>query len=397
MALAQTGQVFKLDNGTWAYRYRNLPGRKPVRPQVGGFKTKADANAALRAALDKLGKIKRGEILDVEPITLRELVDRYLEAHAANVRPATVEKLRWLLAKAVASWGDRRLDELRSAEVEAWRAAIPEGHRFEATQALRQAFAWGVEHGFARANAAKRVENPAPRARAVEPFGSWEEVELVADELGDHYGPAALFAAATGMRPAEWIGLEWRNIDRDARVAYVDHAMVDGERTKTKTAGSRRAVPLSDRALDALDRVNKPDLNSRLVFTTTRGNPIELHAFRHRYWNPAVESAGLAVCQCGHRCVDHGRTPQELCVESRCDCVGFKRGAGSPTPYALRHTFATMALRAGLSTFDVARYLGTSMKMIDKHYGHFARDSRVHAIALLNAADATEPRLRAVA
>jgi len=56
-----------------------------------------------------------------------------------------------------------------------------------------------------------------------------------------------------------------------------------------------------------------------------------------------------------------------------------------------------MALRAGLSTFDVARYMGTSMKMIDKHYGHFARDSRVHAIALLNAVSADTPRLRAVA
>lgn len=262
MALAQNGQVWKLDNGTWAFRYRNLPGRKPVRPQVGGFKTKADANAALRAALDKIGKIKRGEILDVEPIALRDLVERYLEAHSANVRPSTTEKLGWLLSKPVAEWGERRPDELRSADVEAWRARLDPGHRFEATQALRQTLRWAVDHGYARANVAMKVRNPAPRARTVEPFESWEDVAAVADEIGAHYAPAVLFAAATGMRPAEWIGLEWRNVDRAARVAYVEQALVDGERTKTKTAGSRRAVPLTDRALVALDAVAREGLES---------------------------------------------------------------------------------------------------------------------------------------
>lgn len=63
---------------------------------------------------------------------------------------------------------------------------------------------------------------------------------------------------------------------------------------------------------------------------------------------------------------------------------------------SLRHTFATAAaLRAGLSTFDVTRCVGTSVKMIDLHYGHFARNSRVHALALLNAVEAPGPALHA--
>jgi integrase len=78
------------------------------------------------------------------------------------------------------------------------------------------------------------------------------------------------------MRPAEWIGLEWRNNDRVGRVAYVEQALVDGEQTKTKTAASRRAVPLTDRALAALDAVERRELEWRLVFTTTRGKPIDL-------------------------------------------------------------------------------------------------------------------------
>lgn len=52
--------------------------------------------------------------------------------------------------------------------------------------------------------------------------------------------------------------------------------------------------------------------------------------------------------------------------------------------YDLRHTFATFALRAGISTFDLSRCMGASMTMIDRHYGHLARDGREHVIRLLD-------------
>jgi integrase len=52
--------------------------------------------------------------------------------------------------------------------------------------------------------------------------------------------------------------------------------------------------------------------------------------------------------------------------------------------YDLRHTFATFALRAGISTFEPSRYMGASLTMIDRHYGHLARDGREHAIKLLD-------------
>ncbi len=34
----------------------------------------------------------------------------------------------------------------------------------------------------------------------------------------------------------------------------------------------------------------------------------------------------------------------------------------------------------GISTFDLSRYMGASLTMIDRHYGHLARDGREHAI-----------------
>jgi len=59
-------------------------------------------------------------------------------------------------------------------------------------------------------------------------------------------------------------------------------------------------------------------------------------------------------------------------------------------PYDLRHTFATFALRAGISTFDLSRFMGASLTMIDRHYGHLARDGCEHATALLDSLSAEE-------
>jgi hypothetical protein len=52
---------------------------------------------------------------------------------------------------------------------------------------------------------------------------------------------------------------------------------------------------------------------------------------------------------------------------------------------ALRRGRRPTDLRARISTFDLSRYLSASLTMIDRHYGHLARDGREHAIQLLDA------------
>jgi hypothetical protein len=88
----------------WAYRYR-LEGRSSERPQVGGFSTLAEAEKAPRQVLDRLGP-GGGRAT----ITLAEFVNEYLEMHQAA--PVTIAKLRWLLGKATAELGEKRLADL---------------------------------------------------------------------------------------------------------------------------------------------------------------------------------------------------------------------------------------------------------------------------------------------
>ena len=85
-------------------------------------------------------------------LTRKELVEEYLAQYDAE--PETIDKLCWLLAKALRAFGGRRLPELRSHEIAAWRMTIAPGHRFEATQALRQVLARAVVWGMIESNPA---------------------------------------------------------------------------------------------------------------------------------------------------------------------------------------------------------------------------------------------------
>ena len=66
-----------------------------------------------------------------------------------------------LLGKATRALGDVRLVDLRSEEICAWQRTLPDGHRFEATQALRQVLNRAVAWELIEINPAKRgVDNP---------------------------------------------------------------------------------------------------------------------------------------------------------------------------------------------------------------------------------------------
>ena len=346
--MIQQGQVFNLKakgvdgQPLWAYRYR-LEGRSSARPQAGGFATRAEAQKALRKALDRIGPGRSGTA------TLAELVDEYLELHQAE--PVTMAKLRWLLGKAKSGLGEIRVMDLSPKKVDAWRLTIPAGHRFEATQALRQVLSRAVLWGMIDENPAKRgVPNRARRAKEKRPFDSWRQIEAVAAQLGPVYGPMVIFGAATGLRPSELFGLEQRDVDCEAGVVYVRRAYANGRLKQTKTKLSRRAVPLQQKALEALDQLS-PSVNP-IVFPNSRGGRIDFRVFGRRHWKPAQIAAGVEPV----------------------------RGL-----YEMRHTYATFALRAGIPVFAVSRFIGASIAMIDVHYGHLARDSREHAVSLLDA------------
>jgi integrase len=210
--------------------------------------------------------------------------------------------------------------------------------------------------------------NTQPRREELRPF-TREQIDALAVELGPIYGPLVVLVAETGLRTNEWAALERRDVDRDGRAVTVQRRYASGVLTPyPKTVRSRRRIPLTQRALDALDRL-PPRLDTPLLFPASEGGPVALDNWRTREWYPALDAAAID-----------------------------KRG-----PYHLRHTFATEALAAGVSIFELARLMGCSVKVIDETYGHLARDSEAAIRDRLEArserlgvekASASEPDLR---
>ncbi len=330
MPADQQGQVYKTGGG-YGLRWYDETGR---RRRQAGFSSASKARAWFR---DVERPRMRGETVARPPVTLQAHVGRYLDVHATTADPNTVRVLRERLKRPVDTFGDVLLRDLErmAAELAAWRATLPERSRYGIMQALRQALEAGVRWGEMNQNPAKLAgRNPPPPPRGVQTL-TVEEIDLVATELGPVYGPMIWFAAATGMRPEEWIALERQDVDRAGRVARVARTHVEG-RTKThgKTAASVREVPLSAKALAAFEGV-PPRLDTRLVFPGPRGAYVNLRNFRRREWHPALDAAGVR--------------PRRI--------------------YDLRSTFASQALAAGVSVFDLAKIMGTSVRMIERHYG----------------------------
>ncbi|HEX2111996.1 MAG TPA: tyrosine-type recombinase/integrase [Gaiellaceae bacterium] len=344
MPSVQLGSLFRLPNGTWAYRYRDATGK---RPQVGGFKTKGEASAALGDAIDRmrLGRNYR------RSVTLAQLVDEYLAQHIAEEN--TLRTLRERLKYATDVFGDVPIERLLVNEIAAWRNRLPAKSAWGIHKALRQVLNYAVRARMLDENPAKEVPNPEPKRGEVPVFESWEDVEAVADELRPNERGMILFAAGTGLRPEEWLALERRDVDREAGVVHVRRVYTDGKlRDYGKTDGARRRVPLRGRVLAVLEEL-PPRIDTPLLFPGERGGYLNLGVWRRKRWKPAFDVAGIAY----------------------------------RTPYALRHTYASWSIAAGVDLFTLARRMGTSIEQIDKTYGHLLPRAEAHERDLLDAFD----------
>jgi integrase len=138
-----------------------------------------------------------------------------------------------------------------------------------------------------------------------------------------------IFAAATGLRPAEWLALEWRDIDLEARIALRPPFVHEGP----AEAPEDRSEPTSSAAADdraRRDQTAGGESPQRTCVCRRTVRYLDLHNFRNREWKPAQIAVGIEPLR---------------------------------RIYDLRHTFATFALRAGISTFDLSRLKGAKTQI----------------------------------
>ena len=308
------GHVRKLPSGKWQLRWYD---REGGRRSGGAFPSKTEA---LRHYRDVIEPEIHGRSVARRDLTFSELVEVFLERHGKIATPRTIRALRERLKRPLDDFGDDSVADLErmTDEIAGFAARLPDRYRYSVMAAFRQACEAGVRYGHMTRNPAKLAgPNPQPAPRAVRVY--------TGEELDERGEAAVRFAAATGLRPAEWASVEHRDVDRLRRVLSV---------RGTKTHRSRREVPLTTAALAALDSLETPRIP--FVFGGPKGGPFDVANFRRREWGPAIESAAIAK-------------PARM--------------------YDLRSTFASNALAVGITVYELARIMGTSVGMIEAHYG----------------------------
>ncbi len=311
------GRARKLPSGKWQLRYG------PKSHGLFGSKTEA-----LNHWRDVVEPELRGGPKTRRDLTFEQLVDVFLDRHGKVRSERTVRTLRERLKPAQDVFGDVPLADLEHDVdgIADFVAGLAPRWRHPVVLAFRQTLDAGIRYGYLVSNPVKQVgPNPAPPPRPIRVYTA-AELKLICGELGPLEAAVVRFAAETGLRPAEWAQVERRDVDRKARRLTV---------RGTKTRGSRREVPLTQAALRAL-RTVPARLGTPYVFAAKRGGPFDWENFRRREWHDAIETAGI-------------QKPARL--------------------YDLRSTFISNALARGLTVFETAKIAGSSVRMLELHYG----------------------------
>jgi integrase len=290
-----------------------------------------------------------GEVPTVAAICKEYVEDRRVEKGEQTAYDAEIRFKRNVYEKPI---GAVRLDKITSTTLKKWRAELPGSKSAQDREfrSLKAALNLAVLNR--RVSADRAIE-----WKAVKPYKGADKRRDVYLDLDQR---RALIRAATGgvrdlieaaamigARPGELVKLRVRDYDARTKTLTV---------RKGKTGG--RSVPVSDAADALFTRLSKDKLPAAFLLTQDNGEPWVHHAEWAHAIRAAAESAHVP-----DREEQKAKLPRGVVL------------------YTLRHSWITEALRGGMSTLDVARLTGTSLQMIQSHYGHLVADSARERLA----------------
>lgn len=350
--------------GTWIARFRDAADGKQHHTSLGEFADRPQHerfDAAKRAAeawFKHMGLGGKNEAATVERACAHYVEHLRAAGRESTAKDAEGRFARWIVGS---KFGGIDLQRLRAADVQAWRTSLAR------TGAMPQ-----------------DKSKPSARPRAASSLNRDMSTLRAALNLALEDGRVSSDTAwKVKLRPVE--GADGRRdvyLDIEQRRALIEHAAPD-------LATFLRAlslVPLRPGAMAALTVAN---FDARLATLTIGADK----AGRDRRITLPKSTASLFAAQ------TRGKLPAAP-LFARADGkpwgkdswkYPFKdavRAAGLPdaaTAYALRHSAITdlIALHR-LDTLTVAQLSGTSLQMIEKHYGHLLRDHAAKALASLS-------------
>lgn len=366
----------------WVVRWRDEGGKQRKR----GFARKIDADR-FRAEVEH--QLNTGNYIDAAAgrKTFRAYAEDWLSGQP--FRPNTLARKRSELKTHIyPAIGHRPLAALRQSQMQAFATGLD----LEPSSART---VWSTARSIVRAAVRDRLIGHDPCLGVklpelhIEEFELLlvEEVEGLTDAVPERFQALVEMTAGSGLRQGEVFGLEVRHVDFLRRTVKVEQQLqpVPGGGlafVKLKNRSSYRTVPVGQVVIEALaahlhrlpaqeievaDHLGRtPTMRpAKLLFTTDAGKPLHKKTFVETVWWPARVAAGVPA-------------------------------AGM---HDLRHFYASMLIRAGLSPKVVAKLLGHANPTITLNtYAHLWPDdedrSREAVDAVLRRADVPTMRPR---
>ncbi len=342
------GQIIEKSKGVWLIRIqqRGIDGkRKSFSETFKGTKSEAD-----KQLTKKLGELDNGTLNVNSKQTLSEYLDVWLETIAKpRLHPRTFGDYKDLMRLHVKdSLGNIKLSDLKAIHIQKLYGELQTEKKLAARRVryvhavLSSALRKAVELDILPRNVAKLVQLPKQTKKEMDVLTEVECGLFMNALKGERLETMFSFALATGLRPEEYLALQWKDVDFEKKTATVRRAVIRLPKSKwyfsePKTKSSIRILPLPVSLVKELRthrrKQNEERLklgaawqNHDLVFPSEVGTP-STHSNITQVYKRVLKNAKL-------------RTSLRL--------------------YDLRHTHATLLLKAGVHAKVVSERLGHS-------------------------------------
>jgi integrase len=350
------GNISQRSPGTWSIRVEI-----PTDPATGKRRQKRETfRGSKKGAETKLTallkEVDTGDYVNPDKLPLGAFLRQWLDIYvSSNCRASTFERYKGVIeGHLIPDLGNVLLSDLKPAHLQRHYAkALKEGRKTSVTVKglsawtvrkhhviLREALSHAVKWGLVTRNVALAVDAPKPSRPEALSLDS-DAVHRILSEAQGIWRPIFHLALYTGMRRGEVLGLRWKDVDLNLAVLYVTQAMARLDNgsiifQEPKTTKSRRSVALSPAAAISL-RSHMEHQKTDFMMVQRPFTPDTL----------VFERAD-------------GTTPDPDSVTHAFSRYAKRIGVSGVHFHSLRHTHASLMLKAGVHPKVVSERLGHS-------------------------------------
>ena len=373
------GSITQRKDGLWQGAVtigRNANGTQKRKYFYG--KTRTEVSKKITAALKEL---QEGNFIDASTSpTVKQWMNHWLWTYKKNnLKQTTFEQYETLLRiHLYPEMGKVKLSDLKIDKLQGlYNEMKQKGLSAKTIRTLNTVFHAGLKqaiwNGLINKNITEQVVLPRNEYKEMRVLSKEEQSKLMEVLKQDRMGTAVIFSLLTGVRRGELLSLKWSDIALEKRLVYIRRTVnrvknYDNEGNKTKLVISDTKTPKSRRVIPIINYLYELLKEHRAVQDKEKALAGEIYE----------DNDFVFATEIG-RLIDPGNFNRTFTRMTK------RAGIEHANPHALRHTFATRSLEAGIDLKTEQELMGhSSMSVTSDVYTHVMIERKIGEMNKLN-------------